>query len=211
MSGSISYLYYSNRVFQLPLALFAIATSIAIFPRVSRFIKNGEKEKAHEYMRKGFWFLAAILTFSTLFGYILSDQIVKLLFERGAFTHQDAITTSSTLKMYMIGLLPFGLNKLFSLWLYASQMQMKAAKIATFSLISNVIFSLALISPMGASGLALGTTISGIVSFYLTIKVFGIEEFLNIIKSKKALYLLISAVIFTVLLLLFREFLHVYI
>ena len=42
MSGSISYLYYANRVFQLPLAIFAIATSIALFPMVAKAIKNGE-------------------------------------------------------------------------------------------------------------------------------------------------------------------------
>ena len=211
VSGSISYLYYSNRVFQLPLALFAIATSIAIFPRVSRFIKNREQNRAHEYMRKAFWFLAAILTFSTLFGFILSDEIVKLLFERGAFSRQDAITTSFVLQMYLIGLIPFGLNKLFSLWLYASQMQMRAAKIATYSLISNVIFSLALISPLGAGGLALGSTVSGFVSFFFTIKVFGTKEFLDIITSKNAIYLLLSAAVFTVLLLWFKDFINGYI
>ena len=99
ISGSISYLYYANRIFQLPLALFAIATSIAIFPRISKFIKNIEEHKALLYMQKAFWFLAYILTLSTLFGFILSDEIIKIFFERGAFTSQDAQTTSLVLKM----------------------------------------------------------------------------------------------------------------
>ncbi|MBU0632792.1 murein biosynthesis integral membrane protein MurJ [bacterium] len=210
-AGSISYLYYSNRVFQLPLALFAIATSIAIFPRVARFIKNNEQTKALAYMQKAFWFLATILMISTLGGLILSDEIVKLLFQRGAFTEIDAANTSFVLKMYLIGLLPFGLNKLFSLWLYASQLQLKAAKIATYSLISNVILSLALISPMGAGGLALASTFSGFLSFILTIKVFGTKQFLDIITSKKALYWLLSAVFFTFFLLWFKDFIDGYI
>ncbi|DAB30665.1 MAG TPA: murein biosynthesis integral membrane protein MurJ, partial [Sulfurimonas sp. UBA12504] len=46
VTGSISYLYYANRIFQLPLALFAIATSIALFPRIARFLKNKDEEKA---------------------------------------------------------------------------------------------------------------------------------------------------------------------
>jgi putative peptidoglycan lipid II flippase len=210
VSGSISYLYYSNRVFQLPLALFAIATSIAIFPRVSRFIKNNEHHKAHEYMRKGFWFLASILTFSTLFGFILSDEIVKALFQRGAFTHEDAVATSMALKMYMIGLIPFGLNKLFSLWLYASQLQTKAAKITTYSLISDVIVSVVMMQYLGAAGLALGTTIAGTVSFVLTLKVFGKKAFLDILISKNAIYLVAASAIFTIILFVIKEFLHVH-
>ncbi len=210
-AGSISYLYYSNRVFQLPLALFAIATSIAIFPRIARFLKNNDQEKALTYMQKAFWFLATILMLSTLGGFILSDEIVKLLFQRGAFSQTDAVNTSLVLKMYLIGLLPFGLNKLFSLWLYASQLQLKAAKIASYSLISNVVLSLALISPMGASGLALASTISGFLSFILTVQVFGTKQFLDIITSKKALYWLLGAVLFTFFLLWFKDFIDGYI
>jgi putative peptidoglycan lipid II flippase len=210
VSGSISYLYYANRIFQLPLALFAIATSIAIFPRISRFIKNNDDDKALAYMQKAFWFLAYILTLSTLFGFILSDEIIKIMFQRGAFTSQDAQTTSLVLKMYMIGLIPFGLTKLFSLWLYAKQQQLKAAKITTFSLIADVIVSVSLVSSMGVAGLAIGTTVSGIVSFILTLRVFGKEALLNIIISKHALYLLGGGVVLTLLLLLLKEFLHVH-
>ncbi len=210
VSGSISYLYYANRIFQLPLAIFAIATSIAIFPRISRFIKNNDDHKALAYMQKAFWFLAYILTFSTLFGYILSDEIIKIMFQRGAFTSEDAQTTSLVLKMYMIGLIPFGLTKLFSLWLYAKQQQLKAAKITTFSLIADVIVSVALVSSMGVAGLAIGTTVSGIVSFVLTLKVFGKKPLLSIIISKHALFLLGGSVVLTLLLLLFKEFLHVH-
>ena len=211
ITGSISYLYYANRIFQLPLALFAIATSIAIFPRVSRFIKNEEFKRAHEYMRKGFWFLTAILTFSTLFGFILSDEIIKLLFQRGAFTHEDAVTTSYILKMYMLGLLAFGINKLFSLWLYASQLQIKAAKIATFSLVSYLTLSLLLMKPMGAAGLALASTISGYLSLTLTIKIFGFKEFKEIIYSKKALYWFVYTIVLTILLLWLKDLIDVYI
>ncbi len=210
VSGSISYLYYANRIFQLPLALFAIATSIAIFPRISRLLKNDDEKRAHEYMRKAFWFLAYILTFSTLFGWVLADEIIKTLFQRGAFTSQDAATTSMVLKMYMIGLLPFGLTKLFSLWLYAKQQQMKAAKITTFSLTADIIFSVTFVSYLGVVGLALGTTISGIVSFILTLRVFGAKPFLNIFLTKHALYLLGGSVVLTILLLLLKEFIHVH-
>jgi len=207
-AGSISYLYYSNRIFQLPLALFAIATSIALFPSIAKYIKNSDEDGAMLYLKKAFWFLAYLLTLSTIGGYILAHEIVWALFERGAFSTIDTQNTTVVLQMYMIGLLPFGLQKLFLLWLYAKEEQLRAAKIATLSLGSNIILSLILIMPMGASGLALAGTMGGFVGFFLTIRAFGTEKFFDILRSKKALYLLGSSVLFTILLLIFKDFMN---
>ena len=209
-AGSISYLYYANRVFQLPLALFAIATSIALFPKVARFLKFGNEEEALEMLRKAFWFLAFLLMFSALGGYVLSREITWLLFERGAFTQEDTLMTTAVLQMYMIGLLPFGLNKLLSLWLYAQQRQMEAARIATWTLGSNILLSLALIIPMGAPGLALASTLSGFLGFYLTVHAFGEERFLAIMARRQILAWFASAALFTTLLLFLKELLHGY-
>ncbi|MDB2562954.1 murein biosynthesis integral membrane protein MurJ, partial [Sulfurimonas sp.] len=211
VTGSISYLYYANRIFQLPLALFAIATAVALFPRVARYIKNKDEDQAKVFMKKAFWFLAFLLTASTLGGIILSREITWLLFERGAFTSTDTSNTTAVLQMYMIGLLPFGLQKLFVLWLFAKEMQGKAAMIATYSLGTYILIALSLISPMGVSGLALASTAGGFVSFSLTIRAFGVQNFLDILRSKNALYLVLSAIILTILLLLFKEFISDYI
>ncbi|MEA1983474.1 MAG: murein biosynthesis integral membrane protein MurJ [Campylobacterota bacterium] len=211
VTGSISYLYYANRIFQLPLALFAIATSIALFPRVARYIRNKDEEQAKAFMSKAFWFLAFLLTASTIGGIILSREITWLLFERGAFSAEDTANTTAVLQMYLLGLLPFGLQKLFILWLYAKEMQGEAAKIATYSLVTYIVIALSLISPMGVSGLALASTTGGFVSFILTLKVFGIKNFLDIIRSKKLIYLLFSSTLLAVLLLSFKELVSVYI
>ena len=211
VTGSISYLYYANRIFQLPLALFAIATAVALFPRVARYIKNKDENQAKAFMKKAFWFLAFLLTASTLGGIILAKEITWLLFERGAFSSQDTTNTTMVLQMYLIGLIPFGLQKLFVLWLYAKEMQMQAAKIATFSLLTYIIIALSLISPMGVSGLALASTAGGFVSFTLTIKSFGVQNFLDILRSKNLVYLLLGAVLFTGMLVVFKEFLGTYI
>ncbi len=210
-TGSISYLYYANRIFQLPLALFAIATAVALFPRVARYIKNKDEEKAKAFMSKAFWFLAFLLTASTIGGIILAREITWLLFERGAFSTTDTSNTTAVLQMYLIGLIPFGLQKLFVLWLFAKEMQKKAAMIATYSLVTYVIIALSLISPMGVSGLALASTAGGFVSFSLTIKTFGIQNFLNILRSKNLIYLFLGAILFTALLLVFKEFIGAYI
>ena len=144
VSGSISYLYYANRIFQLPLALFAIATSIALFPMVARAIKNKNEDIALKLMKKSALILFVLLSLSTFIGIIFNDFIIKLLFERGEFTAQDTQNTALILCMYLIGLLPFGLAKIFSLWLYANEKQFLTAKISMYSLACNIIFSLIL-------------------------------------------------------------------
>ncbi len=210
ITGSISYLYFANRVFQLPLALFAIATSVALFPRVSRLLKNNDEEKALSYMTKAFWFLTIILTMSGIVGLVLAQEITALLFERGAFTHEDTLSTTTVLQMYLIGLLPFGLSKLFALWLYAKEQQLKAAKIATYTLGSNIVLSLALIIPLEAMGLALASSLSGLVGFFFTLKAFGSQNILAILSKKYALLLILSALITLLLSYALKELIHVY-
>ena len=209
-AGSISYLYYANRIFQFPLALFAIATSVAIFPKVTRYLKNDDQDKAHEMLTKSFWFLAALLAAATLTGIILSQNIVRLLYERGAFVHEDTQNTALVLSMYLIGLIPFGLAKIFSLWLYATHQQKRAAKLSGISLGVNILLSLALIKPMGAAGLALASSLSGIVLFALTIHAFGKAKFFAIIAHKYALYLIAALGVLTLLLFQLKDLLRAY-
>ena len=183
ISGSISYLYYANRVFQLPLAIFAIATSIALFPMVAKAIKNKNEDEALKLMKKSALILFAVLTISMVVGIALDKFIIELLFQRGAFTSEDTINTALILKMYLIGLLPFGLAKIFSLWLYAKEQQVLTAKISAQSLVANIIFSLILIKPFGAAGLAFSGTLSGFVLFFLTLRAFGFDKFVKMFKN----------------------------
>ena len=182
MTGSISYLYYGNRVFQLPLALFAIATSIALFPMIARSIKNKDEDKALNLMKKSSLILFGLLSVSTFVGIFFNDFIISLLFERGAFTSADTANTALILSMYLIGLIPFGIAKIFSLWLYAKEQQFLAAKISVYSLGWNIVFSLILIQPYGAAGLAFASTLSGFILFFLTIKAFGFQKFIIMFK-----------------------------
>jgi putative peptidoglycan lipid II flippase len=199
VSGSISYLFYANRLFQLPLALFATAASTALFPGISKLLKRKEFDEAKLQSKRVFWILFGLLGGATAIAVILSEEIIWLLFERGAFDHTDTQNSAEVMVMYMVGLMPFGLAKLFSLWLYAMQRQAEAAKIAGKSLGVNILFSILLIGPFSAPGLALASSIGGWVLFILTIKAVGKEIFFDIIKSKFAplslLFIILSALI----------------
>ncbi len=206
IAGSISSLYYANRIFQLPLAFFAIALSIAIFPTVSKKIKAKEIDSALLEFKKGFWLLLYLLTASVLGGIIYSNEIIWLLFERGAFTRENTYIVANVLTMYMIGLIPYGLNKLFSLWLYANHEQAKAAKIATISLIVYAILALSLIKPLGAMGLALAGSLTGFMSFLLTLRHFGFDRIVEIVSFKEIIKFTFTSIIFTT----FLVFIHIY-
>ena len=191
MTGSISYLYFANRVFQFPLALFAIATTIAIFPRVSKFIKQKKYLEAEKIFKFSFWLLFSLLSSATIIGIVFADEIVSLLFERGNFGESDRIATAQVLIFYLLGLSVFGISKLFSLWLYAHEQIGTSAKISTYSLVVKIVFSAILISPFGVSGLALSTAISSLILFILTVKEFGFQRFKKIIFDKLAIFFLI--------------------
>ena len=78
--------------------------------------------------------------------------------------------------MYLIGLLPFGLAKSFSFWLYANEQQFLSAKISMKSLAWNIVFSLYINQTFWVLGLAFASTLSGFILFYLTIKAFGFDK-----------------------------------
>jgi putative peptidoglycan lipid II flippase len=178
-SGTISYLYYANRVFQLPLALFAIALSVAIFPTILKTMKNIGELKALKILQKSSLFLALTLGVATFVGIVFSDFIIWLLFERGEFSTKDTINTSSILIAYLIGLIPFGLSKVFLLWLYAKKQQKRVATISIYALVVNIILSLALLNSLGAFGLALASSISGFVLLGLCIREIGVKKILS--------------------------------
>lgn len=201
ITGSISYLYYANRVFQLPLALFAIALTQVSFPKILKHLKSGEENLALNFMKKALGFLSLLLVFSTLLGIVFAREITTLLFERGNFGANDAKLTAFVLIAYLIGLFPFGLQKLLSLWLYAKFKQKIAAIIAFKALGISASFSIICIlliqnDELKVLGVALASSISAFYLLGANIKEFGFKEFFALISLKKTLL----AVVFLVLL-----------
>ena len=191
-SGSISYLYYANRIFQLPLAIFAIAISTALFPMVAKSIKAKQESQVLQSMKKSFWFLCFMLLACAIGGIMLDKQIIWLLYERGKFVRSDTIECALVFCGYMIGLVPFGLARIFSLYLYATMKQALAAKISAIALGFGVVFSLIFMQFLGAFGLALAGSLSGFVLFGFTIKAFGFAKFWGIIADFKLSALLVG-------------------
>ncbi|WP_297193013.1 murein biosynthesis integral membrane protein MurJ [uncultured Campylobacter sp.] len=209
ITGSISYLYYANRVFQLPLALFAIALTQVSFPKILKHLKNDEEDKALLFMKKAVGSLSILLILATIISIVFAQEITKLLFERGEFDANDTRLTAYVLISYMIGLLPFGLQKILSLWLYAKFKQKIAAIIAFKSLLLATIFAISCVfliqdDELKVLAVSLSSSISAIYLLFANIKEFGFKKFFTLFSFSKTFFAIICILIFTLFLLEFK-------
>lgn len=210
ITGSISYLYYANRIFQLPLALFAIALTQVSFPKILKHLKNDEEDMALLFMRRALASLSIILLLSSIVGIVFAKEITQLLFERGEFSSKDTELTAYVLMAYMLGLLPFGLQKILSLWLYAKFKQKIAAIIAFKSLLIATVFAIACVflikdEEFKVLAVALSSSISAIYLLLANIKEFGFKKFINLFSLKEVFLAIIFLVIFTVFLVEIKD------
>ncbi|TKX30034.1 murein biosynthesis integral membrane protein MurJ [Campylobacter estrildidarum] len=211
ISGSISYLYYANRVFQLPLALFAIALTQVSFPKILKHIKSNQEVLASKFMQKAMAFLSILLCVSSIAGSIFSLEICQLLFQRGNFTREDSIQTAYVLIAYLAGLLPFGLQKLLSLWLYAKFKQKTAALIAFKALFISLLCSIAFVilikdENLKVIGVAFSSSLSAFYLLGANIKEFGFKKFFGLISFRFCFLTIIALIIFAAMLYLTKPY-----
>ena len=169
--GSVSYLYYADRLVQFPLGIFAQAAATAVLPSLSR----QAAKKDHVGMSDTFGHamsLVLFLTIPAMVGLIvLRGPIVALLFQRGAFDNQIAQLTSDALLYYALGLWAFSAVRIVVSTFYAMQDTRTPVKTATVSIAANVLFGVILMGPMKHCGLALGTTLASTLNVVLLVTV----------------------------------------
>jgi putative peptidoglycan lipid II flippase len=158
--GAVSYLYYADRVGQLPLGVIGVAVGTALLPLMSRQLRAGETDHAIQSQNRGIE-LALFLTVPAAIGIaVLSLPIVTVLFERGHFTHADSLATSAALSAYAFGLPAYVLIKVLAPGFFAREDTKTPVQIAVVCLLANVLFVLILIQPLQHVGIALATVLS---------------------------------------------------
>jgi len=164
--GTISALYYAHRVNQLPLALFGVTISMVSLPFLSYSQAMNKKEQTSSDL---FGALSAsyFLIIPSIVGlFLLSDEIIALLFQRGHFVKISTITTAGVLKFYALGLFAFSGIKIFANYFYSKKDTKTPVIIAGFSFLINALLDVILMFPLGARGLALGTSIAAAFNFF---------------------------------------------
>lgn len=165
--GTVTALFFANRLVQLPLSIFGVAVAVAILPSISRAAANHKFGDIRNTLLHGYrqtFFLA----FPAMMGLVvLREPIMRLLFERGAFGPAETGRAAAALFYYGLGLLSFVWVKISVQGFYAVQDTRTPVIIATASMFLNILLNAALVGPMGFRGLALATTVSFTVNFLL--------------------------------------------
>ncbi len=167
ITGSISWLYYADRLLEFPLGLFGIGIATVILPSLS---KLHSKNNPAEFSATLDWGIRVI----SLFGWpalaglmVLAQPIIMVLFMRGEFDQQTVLQVSMALFAYLSGLLSFMFIKILAPGYYARQDTKTPVKIGIIAMVANMIFNLMLAPFIGYVGLALATSLSATLNAWL--------------------------------------------
>ena len=160
VTGSITWLYYGDRLMEFPLGILGVALGTVILPKLSQ--KHAE-QSPEAFSRTLDWALRWVLLLGVpaAVGLLaLAGPMMAALFHSGEFTGEDVSMAAQALTAYALGLVAFMGIKVLAPGFYARQDVKNPVRIAVIAMIVNVAFSLLLMFPLGHTGLALATTLS---------------------------------------------------
>lgn len=164
--GGVAVLYFAYRLIQFPIGIFSNAVAQAILPAFSAQVLEENQGNLRNTLS---WGLRAVifvmLPMSALF-MVLARPLVWTLFGGGRFDVNSGLLTSNALFFYSIGLSAYGGTKILQCCFFALKDTVTPAKIAGLALVMNIILNALLMFPLKIGGLALATSISGIVTFF---------------------------------------------
>jgi len=170
ITGSISWLYYSDRLLELPVGLVAVALGTVMLPNLSRLAAAGDERGFAATLDWG-------LRMGVLFGvpaaaalYVLALPLVATIFLHGEMTELDARMAALSLQAFAMGLLPLVLVKVLAPAYFAREDTATPFRIACVAVATNVVLNLALFSWFGHVGLAFATTASAWVNAGLLLR-----------------------------------------
>ncbi|WP_336958505.1 murein biosynthesis integral membrane protein MurJ [Sphingobium aquiterrae] len=162
--GAVSYLYYADRLNQLPLGLIGIGVGTAILPALSRQIGSGNEQAASHTQNRAME-LALFLSLPAAVALCISaTPLIRGLLQHGAFTAHDTIGAAGALAAFAVGVPAYVLIKVLTPGFYARQDTKTPVRVAVFSMLFNLVGNLLLIWPLGHVGVAVSTAIAAWVN-----------------------------------------------
>ena len=159
-TGSISWLYYSDRLLEFPLGLFGIAIATVILPSLS---SSHVSHSPQVFAKTLDWGIRTVcfLGFPAMLGLIvLAEPMLRVLFMRGEFDIQDVGMSAMSLWAYASGLLSFMLVKVLAPGYYSRQDTKTPVKFGIIAMVSNMLLNIVFAIPFGYVGLAIATSLS---------------------------------------------------
>ncbi|KAA0876656.1 murein biosynthesis integral membrane protein MurJ [Nitrincola tapanii] len=169
-AGSVSWLYYSDRLVELPLGVFGIAIATVILPALSR---NHASQSSAAFARTLDWAVRMILLIgmpAALALALLAEGLIATLFLYGEMTPFDVEQAAWSLRAYALGLLAFMLIKVLATGYFSRQDMKTPVRIAVWAMVANMVFNLILVWPFAHAGLALATSLSAFLNAGLLLR-----------------------------------------
>ncbi len=171
--GAVSFLYYADRLYQLPLGIVGVAIGVVLLPDISRKLRAGDDAAVLESQNRAMEF-ALLLTLPAAVGLaVLAEPIIRVLFERGSFTVADTAATAPALAAFAFGLPFFVIQKVLQPAFFAREDTRTPMRYAWVNLIVNLLLSILLFFAFRHAGLmphvgiAIATTVAGAVNAIL--------------------------------------------
>ena len=156
--SAVSWLYYADRIYQLPLGVVGIAIGTALLPNLSRALRGGRTGDAAQAQARAIEYALLLTLPAAAALMILPGTIVAVLFERGAFSAADGLATARALFAFALGLPAFVLAKVLVPGFFAREDTRTPFYVTLASVATNVVLSLVLFRSIGHVGIALATT-----------------------------------------------------
>jgi putative peptidoglycan lipid II flippase len=157
--GSVSFLYYAQRLYQFPLGVLGISLATAIFPELSSEAAKGNYNRMMQVVSRGLRMSIFVAVPATMGLILVARPLIAVLFQHGRFTVEDTASTAWTLCFYAIGLCGFFSQQILIRAFYSTKDSKIPAITAAGAVGVNVILNLLLIWPLGTGGLALSTAV----------------------------------------------------
>lgn len=166
-TGAISYLYYSDRLLEFPIGIFAVAISTVILPALSKIDIEVNKDKYVKTLEWGIK-LVLLLGIPSMCGIIaLKEPIIRTIFMRGAFTSEHVLLSSASLLASISGLCAIMLVRVLVQGFAAIEDTKTPVRCSLIAIFSNIVFNLILVWPLDYVGLALSTALAAFVNLSL--------------------------------------------
>ena len=191
--GMVTSLWYANRLMQLPLGIFAVTLGTVALPAMSRLASVGDLKQMKEtlaYSLKLAFLLVVPAAFALIF---FREPIIRVLFQRGLFTSQSTQMTATALLFLSLGLFGYSGNIVLTRAFYALKDTATPVKVGILSIVSNLVLDLILMGPLKQGGIALSTSLVGILNFALLF--FLLQRKIGLLGGRKLLKISLEFVI----------------
>ncbi|MGD9285841.1 MAG: murein biosynthesis integral membrane protein MurJ, partial [Desulfobacterales bacterium] len=167
--GSVTVLYFADRLVQFPLGIFAIAAATAVLPSLSRQAALQDLTALKDTFSYAVR-LTLFLTIPSMVGLIiLRKPIITVLFQRGEFSSDAALLTAQALLYYAIGLWAFSTVRIVAATFFAIKDTRTPMVMATISIFANMVLGIVLMKPLAHGGLALATSLASVLNLMLLV------------------------------------------